>query len=100
MQFLIDFIFYLYVYSTCFERQELITRSPFNRTYSLQFSVLMSVCLRHCLLGVSETHLNNRSIQTDAPLKASFLQDSAADRHQHRKLEAVCKVKGLLMMSA
>jgi hypothetical protein len=45
-------------------------------------------------------HLTNRSIQTDAPPKASFLQDSAADRHQHRKLEAVCTVKGLLMMGA
>jgi hypothetical protein len=44
-----------------------------NCAYSLQFPVLMSV---------------------------SFLQDSAADRYQHRKLEAVCTVKVLLMMSA
>jgi hypothetical protein len=33
-------------------------------------------------------------------VKTSSLQDSTADRHQHRKLEAVCTVKGLLMMNA
>jgi hypothetical protein len=38
-------------------------------------------------------HATNQSIQTGALLKASFLQDSAADRHKHRKLEAVCMVR-------
>jgi hypothetical protein len=43
----------------------------------------------------------DQPINTDRrTTKASFLQDSAADRHQHRKLEAVCTAKGLLMMSA
>jgi hypothetical protein len=35
-------------------------------------------------LDTTQRHLTNRSTQTDAPLKASFLQDSAADRHKHR----------------
>jgi hypothetical protein len=35
-------------------------------------------------LDTTQIHVTNRSIQTDAPLKASFLQDSAADRHKHR----------------
>jgi hypothetical protein len=35
-------------------------------------------------LDTTQTHLTNRSIQTDAPLEASFLQDSAADTHKHR----------------
>jgi hypothetical protein len=30
----------------------------------------------------------------------NFLQDSAADRHKHRKMEAVYTVRGLLMMGA
>jgi hypothetical protein len=35
-------------------------------------------------LDTTQRHLTNQSIQTDAPLKASLLQDSAADRHKHR----------------
>jgi hypothetical protein len=35
-------------------------------------------------LDTTQKHVTNRSIQPDAPLKASFLQDSAADRHKQR----------------
>jgi hypothetical protein len=43
MQLVIDFIFYLYVYSTCFERQALIIMSPLtvhtaSFIYLVQFS--------------------------------------------------------------
>jgi hypothetical protein len=101
MQHVIDFIFYRYVYSTCFERQALIIKSPLTVYTASNFlccylSAALS-CKKLAFSGASD--LTNRSIQTDAPLKASFLQDSVADRHQHRKLEAVCTVKGLLMMS-
>jgi hypothetical protein len=54
-------------------------------------SLCVCVCLQHCLVRnwllvvrLSVLIVTNRSIQTDAPLKASFLQDSATDRHKHR----------------
>jgi hypothetical protein len=40
-------------------------------------------------LDTTQIHLTNRSIQTDAPLKASFLQDSAADTHKHRYVSRI-----------
>jgi hypothetical protein len=44
MQFLIVFIPYLIIYSTCFERHPLIIRSPLYCTYSHQLSVLLRAC--------------------------------------------------------
>jgi hypothetical protein len=78
MKLVIDFISYLYMYSTCFERHALIIRSP--------LTVHTASSLQCCCLP--------------AALSCKKLSDSAADGHQHRKLEAVCAVKGLLMMSA
>jgi hypothetical protein len=79
MQLVIDFIFYLYVYSTCFVHQAPIIRSPLTIHTASSF---LCLCLSAALFC------------------KSFLQDSATNRHKHRKLEAVCMVKGLLMMGA
>jgi hypothetical protein len=78
MQFVIDFIFYLCVSSICFKHQAPIIRSPLTVHTASSF-----LCL--CL---------------SAALSCKSLQDSAADRHKHRKLEAVCTVRGLLTMGA
>jgi hypothetical protein len=127
MQLVIDFIFYLYAYSTCFERHALIIRSPLTLYTASSFlcwcllaalsckklafcgaslcidRMVRSVCQKYTPdqpINKRQTHLTNRTIQTDAPIKVSFLQESAADKYQHKKLEAACTVKGLLMMSA
>jgi hypothetical protein len=67
-----------------------------HRTYSLQFLCLGPSAALSCKkLAFSGTsvyidrlveciHATNRSRQTYVPLKASFVQDSAADRHKHR----------------
>jgi hypothetical protein len=64
MQLVIDFIFYLYVYSTCFERQTPITGIPLTVYTASSF---LCLCLSAAL-----------------SCKKGFLQDSAADRLKHR----------------
>jgi hypothetical protein len=95
MQLVIVFLFYLCVCSTCFERQAPIIRSPLAvHTASSFLCLCLSAALfckklafsgaSVCIDRLVQIHQTNRSIQTDAPLKASFLQNSAADRHKHR----------------
>jgi hypothetical protein len=62
---------------------ETYKRAPISRPTDATCDRFLVACI----------HTTNQSIQTDAPLKASFLQDSAADRYKHRKLEAVCTVR-------